>query len=198
MRLCFATNNQHKLNEARAILRDQCEILSLSDIGCNEELPEDHDTLELNAKQKARFIFNKYQINCIADDTGLEVDELAGAPGVYSARYAGLPSDSERNIILLLNNMDGFDNRKARFRTIISCVINEVDYQFEGILQGSILASKRGDHGFGYDSVFLPEGYRETLAEMNAFQKNSISHRGIALKKLVAFLDEFSRSGLGN
>ncbi|HEY5691889.1 MAG TPA: non-canonical purine NTP diphosphatase [Cyclobacteriaceae bacterium] len=188
MELCFATNNQHKLREVRQLLDGQYRVLGLADIGCTEELREDQDTLEDNSLQKAKYIFDHYNISCFADDTGLEVDALQGAPGVYSARYAGAQRNDEDNINLLLKNLEQSANRKARFRTIITLVITGTVHQFEGIAHGEILTSKRGEHGFGYDPVFLPEGHQKSMAELTAAEKNAVSHRGRAMKKLVAFL----------
>lgn len=188
MELCFATNNEHKLREVRQLLGDKHRILSLSDIGCAEELREDQDTLEGNSLQKAKYIFDQYHISCFADDTGLEVEALQGAPGVYSARYAGDQRNDSDNINLLLKNLAPHGNRKARFRTIITLVMQGEVYQFEGIANGEILASKRGERGFGYDPIFMPEGNQKSMAELTAEEKNAISHRGRAIEKLVAFL----------
>lgn len=188
MELCFATNNEHKLREVRQLLGDQHRVLSLSDIGCVEELREDQDTLEGNSLQKAQYIFDRYQVSCFADDTGLEVEALQGAPGVYSARYAGDQRNDNDNIRLLLKNLDKSVNRRARFRTIITLVMQGEVHQFEGIANGEILTSKRGEHGFGYDPIFLPEGHQKSMAELTSAEKNAISHRGRATQKLVAFL----------
>lgn len=188
MELCFATNNEHKLREVRQLLGDQHRVLSLSDIGCVEELREDQDTLEGNSLQKAQYIFDRYQVSCFADDTGLEVEALQGAPGVYSARYAGDQRNDNDNISLLLKSLDKSVNRKARFRTIITLVMQGEVHQFEGIANGEILTSKRGEHGFGYDPIFLPEGHQKSMAELTSAEKNAISHRGRATQKLVAFL----------
>ena len=188
MELCFATNNEHKLKEVRQLLGDQHRVLSLADIGCLEELQEDQETLEGNSLQKAKYIFDNYHISCFADDTGLEVEALEGAPGVYSARYAGAQRNNNDNIDLLLKNLAQSSNRKARFRTIITLVMKGEFHQFEGIVNGEILSSKRGDHGFGYDQIFLPEGNQKSMAELTASEKNAISHRGRAIEKLIAFL----------
>lgn len=188
MELCFATNNEHKLKEVRQLLGDQHRVLSLADIGCLEELQEDQETLEGNSLQKAKYIFDNYHISCFADDTGLEVEALEGAPGVYSARYAGAQRNNNDNIDLLLKNLAQSSNRKARFRTIITLVMKGEFHQFEGIVNGEILSSKRGDHGFGYDPIFLPEGNQKSMAELTASEKNAISHRGRAIEKLIAFL----------
>jgi len=188
VKLCFATNNEHKLREVRQLLGDKYQVLSLSEIGCNEELAEDQDTLEGNSIQKAKYIFDKYGISCFADDTGLEVDALEGAPGVYSARYAGEQRSSEDNIDLLLRNLSTISNRKARFRTVITLILNDEIYQFEGIVTGEILKSRKGTEGFGYDPIFLPEGNHKSMAELTAEEKNAISHRGLAIQKLIEFL----------
>ena len=186
--ICFATNNEHKLEEIRAILGSKFKILSLEEIGCNEELPEERDTLEGNSLQKAEYVFQKYKVACFADDTGLEVEALRGAPGVYSARYAGDQRNSEHNIDLLLKNLEGKGNRKATFRTVITLIQPSVLHQFEGIVEGSILEDRKGKGGFGYDPVFLPKGFSKTLSEMSMEEKNQISHRARAMEKLVEFL----------
>jgi len=188
MELVFATNNQHKLEEIQALLGNNIHLLSMKDIRCNEEIPEDHYTLEENASQKAWYIFNKYKKNCFADDTGLEVDYLNGNPGVFSARYAGEEKNAQANINKLLIELTGIENRKARFRTVISLIIEGREMQFEGIVNGTILSEKHGSSGFGYDPVFLPEGYDLSFAEMNLSEKNEISHRARAFNKLVDFL----------
>lgn len=171
-----------------AVLGSTLRVLSLKDIGCNEELPETQDTLFGNAQQKAKYVRDHYQIPCFADDTGLEVDELHGEPGVYSARYAGMKRNSEDNIQLLLKNLEGISNREAQFRTVISLQMPLGEWFFEGIVKGTILKEKRGSDGFGYDPVFLPQGSTKTLAEMSMEEKNKISHRAIAVRGLVDFL----------
>jgi len=186
-RLTLATNNRHKVEEISAVLGDDFEIMSLADIGCTEELPEEQDTLEGNSRQKAEYVFKNYKVSCFADDTGLEVEALHGAPGVHSAHYSG-QRDSEVNIDLLLKNLDGATNRKARFRTVITLVGEKGTHQFEGIVNGKILTERRGTGGFGYDSVFLPSRLKKTLAEMDMDDKNEISHRARAVQKLVHFL----------
>jgi XTP/dITP diphosphohydrolase len=186
--LVFATNNHHKLSEVQHLLGNSFKLLSLADISLNEEIPEDHDTLEKNASQKAWHIFNKTKRNCFADDTGLEVDALNGKPGVFSARYAGEGKNSKDNIKKLLEVLNGIKNRKARFRTVVSLIIDGQEYLFEGIVNGKIIESERGDDGFGYDPVFLPDGYSLTFAEMDLNQKNLISHRAKAVGLLVEFL----------
>ncbi len=188
MELCFATNNQHKLDEVRQLLGDSFKVVSLEAIGCTEELPEEQDTLEGNSLQKAKYVYNNFHINCFADDTGLEVEALGGAPGVYSARYAGDQRDSADNMNLLLEKMSNESNRKAKFRTVVTLILENQTFQFEGVVNGEILKSRRGEKGFGYDPVFLPNGLNKSMAELNADEKNAISHRGEAIRKLVAFL----------
>lgn len=188
MKLCFATNNVHKVKEIQALLGGSFTLLSLADIGCTEELAEDQDTLEGNSLQKARYVFEKYQVPCFADDTGLEVEALNGEPGVYSARYAGEQRNSQDNIALLLQNLQGKENLKARFRSVITLISAAGTNQFEGILNGVITFEPRGTQGFGYDPVFIPEHYTQTLAELELSEKNKISHRARAVQKLVLFL----------
>lgn len=188
MKICFATNNPHKLQEVSTLLGDAFRILSLKDIGCEEELPETHETLEENAFEKAEYVHQHYGIACFADDTGLEVNVLNGAPGVYSARFAGPQKDSLDNIKLLLEKLKGSADRSARFRTVITLIFGSDVHYFEGIIHGKIADQLRGSSGFGYDPVFIPEGYDISFAEMNLEQKNRISHRGIAIRKLVDFL----------
>ncbi|WP_347157709.1 non-canonical purine NTP diphosphatase [Pontibacter chitinilyticus] len=186
--LCFATNNKHKLAEVSRMLEGKYKLLSLQDIGCEEELPEEQDTLEGNSHQKAAYVWDNYNVSCFADDTGLEVEALAGAPGVYSARYAGSQRSDTDNINLLLHNLSSKPNRNARFRTSITLLLNGEEHQFEGIVNGAITSSWQGNKGFGYDPVFVPEGYAQTFAEMSADEKNAISHRGRAIRKLADFL----------
>ena len=188
MKLVFATNNKHKLEEMRAILGGKVELLSLSDIDCHDEIPETADTLEGNALIKARYIFDKYGLSCFADDTGLEVDALDGAPGVYSARYAGENNDSVANVAKLLHNLTGKSCRDAQFRTVIALILNGEEKLFDGIVRGSISEECRGVGGFGYDPVFVPEGYTLSFAEMSAEEKNSISHRARAAAALNSYL----------
>jgi XTP/dITP diphosphohydrolase len=191
MKLVFATNNRYKLDEIRHILKDKnVEILSLQDIGCGDEIPETADTLEGNALQKAQYVFDKFQLNCFADDTGLEVDVLNGAPGVYSARYAGEACSFEDNINKLLSEMNGYTNRKACFKTVIALILDGEKYFFSGEVQGEIISERRGSQGFGYDPVFMPQGYDQSFAEMDANTKNSLSHRYHATSKLIQFLIE--------
>ncbi|HRW20364.1 MAG TPA: non-canonical purine NTP diphosphatase [Bacteroidales bacterium] len=188
MDLVFATNNNHKLIEARQVLGGNHKILSLNDINCDIEIPEDFDTLEENATQKAQFIHNKFGLNCFADDTGLEVYALNMKPGVFSARYAGIDCNSQNNIKKLLQELKSSNNRKARFRTIITLILEKEILSFEGIVNGKIIEEFRGKEGFGYDPVFIPEGYNQTFAEMPPSLKNNISHRANALNKLSKFL----------
>lgn len=190
MKLVFATNNQNKLKELQNLLGDDIELLSLADINCQDEIPEDHDTLEENARQKAEYIHTKYKLNCFADDTGLEIKALNNEPGVYSARYAGEDKDAKANMNKVLKNLKDESNRSAQFRTVISLILNGKEYQFEGIVKGNILESERGKDGFGYDPIFEPAGYSVSFAEMEMGEKNLISHRGLAVQKLVKFLLE--------
>lgn len=184
----FATNNAHKLEEVSAILGEKVELLSLKDIGCHDDIPETADTLEGNALLKAQYIAEKYHVDCFADDTGLEVEALGGAPGVYSARYAGDGHDSEANMKKLLKDMEGVENRKAQFRTAFALIIDGKEHLFEGIVKGEIITVRRGTSGFGYDPIFVPEGYTQTFAEMGNELKNKISHRAVATEKLCKFL----------
>lgn len=188
--LVFATNNPHKLQEIRAILGSDFLVKGLCDIGCIEDIPETADTLESNAAIKARYVKEHYGYDCFADDTGLEVTALGGAPGVYSARYAGPGHDSAANVALLLENMKNEDDRTARFRTVIALTEGDGIKEFEGIVNGRIIESLRGDGGFGYDPVFVPDGYDMTFAELSAEEKNSISHRGRAVAALLQYLTE--------
>lgn len=190
MKLVFATNNRHKLDEVRAIVGDKVEVLSLNDIGCHDDIPETADTLQGNALIKARYIYEKFGVDCFADDTGLEVEALDGAPGVFSARYAGEECDSEANMQKLLQNLTGKSNRNAQFRTVIALIINGEEKLFNGIVKGSITEEKRGDSGFGYDPIFIPEGFSESFAQMSSEQKNSISHRYRATEQLSNYLKE--------
>jgi non-canonical purine NTP pyrophosphatase (RdgB/HAM1 family) len=189
MKIVFATNNLHKLQEVRQILGDSFEVLSLKDIGCDVDIPETGQSLEENALQKARYVFDNYHIDCFADDTGLEVEALGGAPGVYSARYAdGVGHDSQANMKKLLTELENEENRKARFRTVIALIIDGKITTFEGIVDGEIIRSKRGGEGFGYDPIFQPEGYNKTFAEIGYEVKNQISHRARAVTKLANWL----------
>ena len=214
MKIVFATNNEHKLSEIRAILGDAFEVVSLADIGCHEDIPETGQTLEENALMKAEYIYNKYHLSCFADDTGLEVEALNGAPGVYSARYASMEDlsnqntqsspishDSEANMARLLRELANNNNRKARFRTVIAliekkdvcpcgCTSIKVVHKFEGIVNGEITREKSGAEGFGYDPIFRPDGYDQTFAELGTDIKNQISHRARATAKLAEFLND--------
>ena len=193
MKLVFATNNKHKLDEVRKITSHHpVEIVSLAEINCFDDIPETADTLEGNALQKAHYIQEKSGLNCFADDTGLEVEALNSAPGVYSARYAGPGHDSKANMKKLLHEMEGKENRKARFRTVIALVWNGKTYTFDGIVNGTITTTKRGENGFGYDPIFIPEGYEQTFAELGNDIKNQISHRAKAVEKLDEFLTQLS------
>lgn len=198
MKIVFATNNQHKLDEIRNILGKDFEIVSLNEIGCHEDIPETGKTLEENAWQKANYIFNKYGLSCFADDTGLEVDSLNGAPGVFSARYAGGEGhDSEANMQKLLRELAENNNRKARFRTVIALILkdesrgtgDERRETFEGIVEGHIAHEKSGAEGFGYDPIFVPDGYNQSFAELGIDIKNQISHRARAVKKLAEYFN---------
>ena len=191
MKICFATNNQKKIEEVKAALGEDFTLVSLADIGCHEELPETGDTLEHNAFQKARHVYEKYGVSCFADDTGLEVEALDMAPGVYSGRFAGEPRSDERNVSLLLEKMGGIENRKARFRTVIALILEGEEHRFDGMAEGEITHSKSGNAGFGYDPVFKPNGQEETFAEMSMEDKNLISHRGRAVQKLIEFLHSY-------
>jgi XTP/dITP diphosphohydrolase len=188
MKLVFATNNLHKLREVREILGSNFEILSTEDINCREEIPETCPTIEGNASQKSHYLKNNYGYDCFADDTGLEIEALNGEPGVYSARYAGKNVSFEDNLLKVMSKMQGQTNRKARFKTVISLILNGKEYFFEGIVNGTIAENSNGQSGFGYDPVFIPEGYTVSYAQMSSELKNAISHRGIAVGKLVDFL----------
>ena len=188
-KLVFATNNPNKIQEVNSILDDRFEVLSLEDIQCFEDIPEDGDTLEENARQKSDYVVKHFGLNCFADDYGLEVEALNNEPGVYSARYSG-SRDMDRNIQLLLENLKDHSNKKARFRTVISLHMDGANYLFEGIVEGVIIDKLKGDRGFGYDPIFIPSGYDKTFAQMTPEEKNSISHRAIAVRKLVDFLGQ--------
>lgn len=188
MKIVFATNNKHKIEEVKKILPPDIELLTLFDIGCDEDLPETGNTFEQNAAQKARYIHDKYGYDCFADDSGLEVEALHGRPGVYSARYAGSNSSSAANVNKLLSELNLEENRKAKFRTVIALMIGEETSYFEGEIKGEITLRERGNNGFGYDPVFVPEGFHVTFAEMAPELKNKISHRAIAVKSLADYL----------
>ena len=198
MKLVFATNNQHKLSEVRQILGEGFEVLGLKDIGCYEDILETADTLDGNALQKARYVKEHYGFDCFADDTGLEVAALNGAPGVHTARYAelfgnGLTHDSDANMTILLHTLEKITDRSARFRTVIALLYQGQEFLFEGICPGTILRERHGHEGFGYDPVFQPDGYNRSFAEMTAEEKNAISHRGRATQKLVEFLKTLTK-----
>lgn len=189
MRIVFATNNSHKLDEIRNILGSSFDVMSLNELGCHDDIPETGTTLEENARQKAQYIYDKYHCNVFADDTGLEVNALGGEPGVYSARYAGGEGhDSEANMTKLLKNLEGEDNRKAQFRTVIALILDGKTSLFDGIVKGEIIKERRGGEGFGYDPIFQPEGYDKTFAELGNDIKNTISHRAKAVKALAEYL----------
>lgn len=188
--IVFATGNPHKVLEANAALGGAFAIIGLKDIGCPEDLPEDQPTLEGNALQKARYVHRHFQVNCFSEDTGLEVDALEGAPGVYSARFAGPAKDPEANMALLLEKLKGQENRRARFRTVIALILDEEEHLFEGAVEGRIAYRKTGENGFGYDPIFIPEGSSRSFAEMSTAEKNTISHRARAVAKLRGFLLE--------
>ena len=208
MKIVFATNNAHKLEEIRDILGGKFEIMSLADIGCHDDIPETGDTLEYNAIEKAAYVFNKYHIDCFADDTGLEVDALGGAPGVHTARYAGAGHDTNANVNKLLHEMEGKEDRKARFRTVI-CLITTNDAPkhlrnlpyvktvsrllFRGEVEGTITTERHGTDGFGYDPIFKPEGYDGTFAELGTDVKNKISHRAKAVEQLAEYLKKMDK-----
>lgn len=189
MKIVFATNNRHKLDEVRAIISEH-EILSLEDVNINAEIPEDHDTLHENALQKARFIHNLTGMHVFADDTGLEVEALDGRPGVFSARYAGEGCTFEDNVIKVLEELSGVQNRKALFRTVVALIIDDQEHLFDGVIHGRIIEEPRGRQGFGYDPVFVPDGFSETFAQMPAELKNSLSHRARAFSKVENFLQK--------
>ncbi|WP_296704809.1 non-canonical purine NTP diphosphatase [Algoriphagus sp.] len=190
MKICFATNNKNKIREVKAALGKEIEILSLEEIGCKEELPETGDTLEHNAFQKAQYVKEHFNVECFADDTGLEVDALEGEPGVYSGRYAGEPRSDERNIDLLLKKLENSSIRKARFKTVIALLIGDDKYKFEGVAEGEILKERTGTGGFGYDPIFRPTGFSKSFAELSLEKKNEISHRGKAVRALIDFLNQ--------
>ncbi len=190
MKLVFATNNKHKLKEIRALVPDQIEVLSLADIGCYDEIEETAKTLEGNARIKSDHVYYKYGVSCFADDTGLEVDALGGAPGVYSARYAGEEATFQDNVDKLLHALDGEENRRARFRTVISLKLGDDQHYFEGVCEGEITREMHGSEGFGYDPIFKPVESDLTFAQMSMEDKGDISHRGRAVKKLIDFLNK--------
>ncbi|RXF67899.1 non-canonical purine NTP diphosphatase [Arcticibacter tournemirensis] len=187
--LIFATNNKHKLEEVQALTGNRFKLKTLEEIGCFDDIPETGHTFRENASQKSHYLAANFKVDCFADDSGLEVDALNGAPGVYSARYSGT-RDSEKNLQLVLEKMKGKEDRKARFRCVISLIINGKEYFFEGTVEGTIAHEKSGTDGFGYDPIFTPEGYSKTFAEMDPEEKNAISHRGQAVNALISFLNK--------
>ena len=191
--LLFVTHNAHKSEEVKAIVGNNFEVMNLSEINFFDEIPETGNTFKENALQKAKFLHDRLGCNCFADDTGLEVDALNGEPGVYSARYAGEPSNTQRNIEKLLENLKGKENRKAQFTTVIAVILNNEIYFFEGAISGQIIDNQRGEGGFGYDSVFIPDGYDKTFAELPAEVKNSISHRAVAMQKFKKFINNLGK-----
>jgi XTP/dITP diphosphohydrolase len=190
MDLVFATNNLNKLMEVQAKVGNAFKVLSLDDVNCKEDIAETGITLDENATIKSSYVFENYHYNCFGDDTGLEIEALNNEPGVYSARYSG-ERDSEKNIDLVLERMQEFSNRKARFRTVISLILDTKEYVFEGIVNGNIRTERSGNNGFGYDAIFEPHGYTITFAEMEMEEKNKISHRGLAMQKLISFLQDY-------
>ncbi len=190
MKLCLATNNAHKVEELQALLDEKFQLQTLNEIGCFDDIPETANTFEGNSLQKAMYIWERFQIDCIADDSGLEVDALNGEPGVFSARYAGEHGNHSKNIDKLLETLKGVENREAQFRSVITLLINGESQFFEGIVRGKIKQERHGEKGFGYDPIFIPEGYDRTFAEMTMKEKNPISHRGIAVAKMIEFLEK--------
>lgn len=188
MKLVFASNNKNKIKEIQLLVPSSIQIVSLEDIGCTEDIPETANTIEGNAILKANYVTQNYGLNCFADDSGLEVDALNGEPGVYSARYAGEPKNDDNNMNKLLLNLKDINNRKANFKTVICLNINGEQHLFTGIINGKIIEEKIGNNGFGYDPIFVADGYTKTFAELSIEEKSTISHRGIAVKKLVEFL----------
>ena len=190
MELIFATHNENKVLEIKNLIQKNIKLLSLSDIGFKGEIIEDGNSLHENSLIKAKFIRSKYGINCFADDTGLEVHSLNNEPGIYSSRYAGYPINTNDNIKKLINNLERFSDKSARFRTVISLIINENIYSFEGVVNGNIIKEIKGKKGFGYDPIFIPNGYNKTFAELSLKEKNLISHRSIAVNKMIRFLEK--------
>ena len=193
MKIVFATNNPNKLKEIQTLIPKEIEIISLKEIGCTEDIPETGDTLEANAFQKVHYVKENYNYDCFADDTGLEIDALYGAPGVYSARYAGPEKSAEANIEKILNELQGKENRKAKFRTAIALTLNNEEHLFEGEINGHISKVKQGNEGFGYDPIFIPENEKRSFAQMSMEEKGTISHRGRAVRKLVTYLNKISK-----
>jgi XTP/dITP diphosphohydrolase len=186
--IVFATRNPYKIQEVEQLLQSKLEIQGLEDIGCEEVLPETSPSIKGNALEKAQFVHNNYQVDCFAEDTGLEVEALNGEPGVYSARYAGPAHDDEANMSLLLANLKGIEEREAQFHTVIALILDGEEHTFEGTVQGQIIHTKKGNQGFGYDPIFMPKGYNRTFGQMSPEEKNKISHRAQAIQKLTAFL----------
>ena len=193
MKIVFATNNPNKLKEIQSLIPKEIEIISLNEIGCTDDIPETGDTLEANAFQKAYYIKDNFNYDCFADDTGLEIDELNGDPGVYSARYAGPERNANTNINKVLNELKGKKNRKAQFRTAIALILKDEEHLFEGKVEGYISKDKQGNEGFGYDPIFIPENDIRSFAQMSMQEKGAISHRGRAVKKLVTYLNNLSK-----
>lgn len=189
MKLVFATHNSNKAKEIQSLLTDDFQILTLTEINCLDEIPETAETLEGNSLLKAKFVSDNFNLNCFADDTGLEIDALKGRPGVYSARYAGEEKNAEANMNLVLSEIENESNRKAQFRTVITLIFNDKTHIFEGIVRGEMCTEKRGSDGFGYDPIFIPEGQTRTFAEMTLEEKNQQSHRARAFEKMIAFLE---------
>ncbi|QZE13882.1 non-canonical purine NTP diphosphatase [Halosquirtibacter laminarini] len=191
MKIIFATHNPNKLREIQQMVGASYVVLGLEDIQCHDEIEETETTLEGNALIKSNYIHENFHVNCFSDDTGLEVEALDGAPGVYSARYAGPDCNAEDNMDKLLKNLGSIENRKAQFRTVISLILEDQKYLFEGVVKGTITKERSGSDGFGYDPIFMPEGYNKTFSEMSSDEKNLISHRGVAVRKLIAFLKNY-------
>ncbi|WP_430408961.1 non-canonical purine NTP diphosphatase [Kordia sp.] len=189
MKLVFATNNQNKVKEVQSLLPDHITILSLKDIGCKEDIPETQPTIEGNAIQKAQYVKEHYGYDCFADDTGLEVNALNGEPGVFSARYAGLQRNADDNMNKLLSELQDKNDRSAHFKTVVALILNGKQYTFEGICKGSIIKEKKGEKGFGYDPIFMANGFDETFAQISLEEKNRVGHRGKAVQKLIDFLN---------
>lgn len=190
MKLVFATHNPHKFEEVKAMMPAHIELVSLTDIGCHDDIPETADTIEGNASLKAQYVTKHFGLDCFADDTGLEIDALDGAPGVYSARYAGPEKDAQANMNLVLENLRDATNRSARFKTVIALIEGAAELQFPGICEGAIIDGPRGDGGFGYDPIFQPSGYEQTFAEISSEEKATIGHRGKAIRALIAYLSK--------
>lgn len=190
MKIVFATNNPNKVNEVQSLLPKHVTILSLKDIGCEEDIPETQPTIEGNAIQKAQYVKEKYGYDCFADDTGLEVTALNGEPGVFSARYAGLQRNADDNMNKLLNELQDKNDRSAHFKTVVALILNGKQHTFEGICEGAIIEEKRGKKGFGYDPIFMADGFTETFAQISLAEKNRVGHRGKAVQKLISFLNQ--------